>query len=423
MRRVAVAVAAVAVALAGGCTESGGPASSGASRGDSPSGLGALFSVPAWSSAFSLLPVDGESLRMTTSIGVLEWTTYAVPEGREFSSPLATEHGPVALSASAAPTERPRFLWSQDSVAWDGVESGMEVGHLVRAGEDVVLYRTRGTVTPRTAEVDAVRYSWDGSGWVRSAELEVPGPLLGLAYGPEEAVATYDSVDGVLFAHSSDGVNFAAVDGPAAEDLKGDDCGYAYSGSGPQVLATRNGFVAMTPSNRMDWGDQVLCEPVTWTSADGTAWTLRTPKSPFEDGVVVDAVAERAGRFVAVGRAGEPGDWSAWTSGAAVWSAWTSGDAVVWEPIGVDLDVGPLTVSSGPLGWIITGGHYTAEGVVEGVEVFMWTSPDGVTWDGPHALPNGLVTGYYFLDLTVGTDAVFGIGDRGPTPVVARVVS
>ena len=257
--------------------------------------------------AFSLLPVDGvQPLRMTTSIGVLEWTMYAFPEGREFGSPLATEHGPVAWSAPTASTERPRFLWSRDSVAWDGVESDIDVGHLARAGEDVVLYETRDTVTPRTAKVDAVRYAWNGSGWVRSAELDVPGPLLGLAYGPEDAVATYDSVDGVLFAHSSDGVTFTAVDGPAAEDLEGDDCGYTYSGSGPQVLATRDGFVAMTPSNRMDWGDQVLCEPVTWTSADGTAWTLRTPKSPFDDGVVVDSVAEREGRFVAVGRQASP---------------------------------------------------------------------------------------------------------------------
>lgn len=417
MRRAAVAVAAVVVALGGGCTESSSPASSGASPGDASSGLGSLFSVPAWSAAFSLLPVDGvQPLRMATSIGVLEWTTYAFPKGREFGSPLATEHGPVALSVPMASTQRPRFLWSQDSVAWDGVESDIDVGHLARAGDDVVLYVTRGTVPPRTAKVDAVRYTWNGSGWARSAELDVPGPLLGLAYGPEGAVATYDSVAGVLFAHSSDGVTFVAVDGPAAEDLKGEDCGYTYSGwgpKGPQVLATRDGFVAMTPSNRMDWGHQVLCEPVTWTSADGTAWTLRTPTSPFDDGVVVDSVAERAGRFVAVGQAGEPGDWS----------AWTSGDAVVWEPIGVDLDIGPLTVSSAPLGWIITGGHYTAAGAEVVAEVFMWTSPDGVTWDGPHTLPNGLVTGYYFFDLAVGTDSIFGIGDRGPTPVVARVVS
>jgi hypothetical protein len=409
MRRSVVAVAAVAVALAGGCTASSGQAPSGTSLGDSSSGLGSLFSVPPWSAAFSLLPVDGvQPLRTTTSIGVLEWTMYAFPEGREFGSPLATQHGPVALSAPRTSTQRPRFLWSQDSVAWDGAESDIAVGHLARAGEDVVLYETRDTV-PRAAKVDAVRYAWNGSRWARSAELDLPGPLLGLAYGPEDAVATYDSVDGVLFAHSSDGVTFAAVDGPAAEDLKGDDCGYTYSGWGPQVLATRDGFVAMTPSNRMDWGHQLLCEPVTWTSADGTAWTLRTPKSPFDDGVVVDSVAEHEGRFVAVG--GEPGVMSA---------AWTSGDAVAWEPIGFDLtDIGPLTVSSAPLGWIITGGHYTVEGVAE---VFMWTSPDGVSWDGPHTLPNGLVTGYYYFDLSVGTDTILGIGDRGPTPVVARVV-
>ena len=41
----------------------------------------------------------------------------------------------------------------------------------------------------------------------------------------------YDVKGGVGFAHSSDGVTFAAVDGPVPEELKGDACGYTYLGS------------------------------------------------------------------------------------------------------------------------------------------------------------------------------------------------
>jgi hypothetical protein len=50
--------------------------------------------------------------------------------------------------------------------------------------------------------------------------------VTGLAFGARDAIATYDSVDGVRFAHSSDGVRFAAVEGPGPGDLTGDACGY-----------------------------------------------------------------------------------------------------------------------------------------------------------------------------------------------------
>ena len=399
MRRSMVVVAAVAAALAGGCTESSSPASSGATLGTTPSSLGSLFSGPAWSEEFSLLPVEGVApLRMSTSIGVLEWTTYAFPEGWELWNVLATGHGPVALATSIEP---PLLLWSRDSVAWHEVETDVPADRFARAGGDVVLFNG-----------SAVRYAWNGSGWARVAALDVPGWVRGLAFGARDAVATYDVKGGVGFAHASDGLTFAAVDGPVPEELKGDNCGYTYLGygpKGPQVLATRDGFVAMTPSNRMNWGPQSLCEPLTWTSADGIDWTLRTPTSPFDGGVVVDFVAEREGRFVAVGHADDPG----------YWAAWTSGDAIVWEPIEADLtNIQALTVSSGPLGWIITGANASAAGL----EDLMWTSPDGVTWDGPFTLPTGFGTGYDTLDLAIGTDTIFGLGGREPIPVVARLV-
>jgi hypothetical protein len=395
MRRSMIFVAAVAAGLAGGCTESSGPASSGAS--DTSSSLGSLFSVPPWSDSFTLLPVDGANpLRMSTSIGVLEWTAYAFPEGRRLWNVQATEHGPVAYSY-----EPGSLLWSQNSLTWGWADADVPpAGRLVPAGEDVVLYHGA-----------AVRYAWNGSFWAQVAELDVPGWVTGLAFGDRDAIATLDSG---LFVHSSDGVTFAAVDGPVPEKFKGDDCGDTPSDWGPQgpeapqVLATRDGFVALTPANRRDWGHNGLCEPMTWTSADGIVWTLRTPESPFDGGVVVDFVAEREGRFVAVGHAGESGDRL----------AWTSGDAIVWQPIEADLaDVLELTVSSGPLGWTITGVGASAAGV----EVLMWTSPDGVAWDGPHTLPKGL--GPVDCPLAVGTDTIFGLGGREPMLAVARLVS
>jgi hypothetical protein len=359
-----------------------------------------LFSVPPWSDSFTLLPVDGANpLRMSTSIGVLEWTAYAFPEGRRLWNVQATEHGPVAYSYEPA-----SLLWSQNSLTWGWAEADVPpAGRLVPAGEDVVLYHGA-----------AVRYAWNGSFWAQVAELDVPGWVTGLAFGDRDAIATLDSG---LFVHSSDGVTFAAVDGPVPEKLTGDDCGDTPSDWGPQgpeapqVLATRDGFVALTPANRRDWGHNGLCEPMTWTSADGIVWTLRTPESPFDGGVVVDFVAEREGRFVAVGHAGESGDRL----------AWTSGDAIVWQPIQADLtDILDLTVSSGPLGWIITGLGFN-ESAAE-VEDLMWTSPDGVAWDGPHTLPKGLRPGVN-CPLAIGTDTIFGLGGREPMLAVARLVS
>jgi hypothetical protein len=292
--------------------------------------------------------------------------------------------------------------WSADAVAWDGVETdSAETGDLAHAGDDVVLHAH-----------GAVRYTWDGVRWARSAELDVPGSVLGLASGTAGDVATYESLDGVRFAHSRDGVTFAEVDGPVGEDVEGDLCGWSYDGWGPrgaQVLAAREGFVAMAASDRMDWGHRSLCEPLTWTSADGTAWTLRTPRSPFPPGQVVDLVAEREGRFVAVGHRPE----------TSTWSAWTSGDAIAWEPLRADLTgLQGLSVSAGPLGWIITGVAADAEGV----EDLMWTSPDGLTWSGPYPLPEGFRSSNLVAELAIGTDTVFGLSGWGAMPVVARVV-
>lgn len=393
-------VAAVSAGLAGGCTGSSGPTTYG------PAGPVSSSSRASSSVAFSLLPVFGaEPVWMPTSIGVLAWTQYAFPEGHALWRVMTTQHGAVA-SISPTSDEQSVFGWSADAVAWDGVEAGsFGIDDLARAGDDVVLY----------GRDVAVRYAWNGSGWDRSAELEVPGPVLSLAFGTADAVATYSSADGVRFAHSSDGVTFEEVDGPAGRDVKGDHCGWSYQGWGPrgaQVLATPSGFVAMTATDRMDWGHNSLCEPLTWTSPDGTSWTLRTPESRFGAGVVVDRVAEREGRFVAVGHVGDTYDGGAW-------SAWTSGDAITWEPIQADLTgIQALSVSSGPLGWIITGASWDGEGVQD----LMWTSPDGLTWDGPHVLPEGFASGWLGPELTIGTDAVFGLGARDLMPVVARVV-
>jgi hypothetical protein len=353
---------------------------------------------------FTLTAAKGvDPLRTSTSIGDLEWTTYEFPPGEEMYLALGTAHGPVAV-----PMGDSRLNWSTDNVTWAGTTTSIEPWRLIRAGDDVVVF-----------DGGAVQYAWDGAAWVEAARLDVQDASR-MAFGPRGAVAAEGSGSGVTYSFAPDSVHFApATSGPSKEVLTGTDSRCTSLGSGPgdtpgPLLATSTGFVALTASNPGKWNESSTCSPVVWTSPDGDEWALVSAESPFGAGSTVDYVAQRDGRFVATGTsAARP---SPAGGNAAVW---TSGDGITWQA--ADLDVGNaqgLTVSSGALGWVITGATFTAEVLRD----LMWTSPDGVVWDGPYPLPTGFGTGWLPLQLAIGTDSIFGIGGRTQIPVVARVV-
>lgn len=96
---------------------------------------------------------------------------------------------------------------------------------------------------------------------------------------------------------------------------------------GDAVLATDAGFVALTSA----WHpDGEICEPLLWFSADGNTWDLVSPDSPFGEMAVVQVddlwgIAERDGRFVAIGRVGGQGQVE---EQAAIW---VSDDGLIWQ--------------------------------------------------------------------------------------------
>ena len=316
---------------------------------------------------------------------------------------LGTTHGPVAV-----PMAEGRFHWSTDNVTWSGTTTSVEPRRLTRAGDDVVVF-----------DGGAVRYAWDGAGWVEAARLDVQDAYR-MAFGPRGAVAAEGSGTGVTYSFAPDSEHFTkARSGPSKGPLTGTDSRCRSLGSGPwdtpgPLLATSTGFVALTASNPEKWNELSTCSPVVWTSPEGDVWTLVSPESPFGAGSTVGYVAERDGRFVATGtsapRSSNPNP---------VAAVWTSRDGMTWQPS--DLDVGSaqgLTVSSGALGWVVTGATVGTQALTD----LMWTSPDGVVWDGPHPLPTGFGTGWLPLHLAIGTDSIFGIGGRSQIPVVARIV-
>jgi hypothetical protein len=346
---------------------------------------------------------DVNPLRTNTSIGNLEWTTYEFPPGEEMYLALGTAHGPVAVPMGGS-----RLNWSTDNVTWAGTTTSIEPWRLTRAGDDVVIF-----------DGGAARYTWDGAAWVKAARLDVQDASR-MVFGPRGAVAADGSGAGLTYYFAPDSVHFAeATSGPSKDAVTSTDSRCNSLGSGPgdtpgPLLATSTGFVALTASNPEKWNEISTCSPVVWTSPDGDAWTLVSGESPFGAGSTVDYVAQRDGRFVATGTfAARP---SLANGNAAVW---TSSDGITWRP--ADLDVGNaqgLTVSSGALGWVVTGATFTTQPLTD----LMWTSPDGVVWDGPYPLPTGFGTGYLPLQLAIGTDSIFGIGGRSQIPVVARIV-
>jgi hypothetical protein len=356
---------------------------------------------------FTLTAAKGvEPLRTSTSIDDFEWTTYESPLGQALFRAEGTPFGFVATDLDTH-----ALWWSSDGVTWAGSVTPIGSPRLVRAGEDVVLY-----------DGGAVRYAWDGAAWVGEQTLDVHAvqDVSRMAFGPKGAVAAGGSFDAITYAFAPDSVHFRAATAPPDKRLLTGSASRCDAQSEPAhvpgpLLATPSGFVALTSANPEQWNQEGICGAVAWTSPDGDRWALASPESPFGTGSTISDIAERDGRFVAVGSAAAPSG-----SPIPVARVWTSTDGITWQVAGLDVGTSwGLTVDSGPLGWIATAMTETSAPLAQ-----MWTSPDGLAWAGPHPLPEGFRSGWIALQLAVGADSIFGIGGREPYPeVVARRVA
>ena len=301
-----------------------------------PAGLPPLVAVP-----------RGEPAVTPSTLGDISWQAFDVPTGHFLWPVVETPFGFAARDG-------PDLRWSVDGITWDGVTLSIDASGLSPAGEDLIAFGS-----------GAVRLAWDGARWVEAERLEVEtvgDEQIGqVVVGPRGAVMSIGAT--ILF--STDGTRFReAVRGPDASLLAGRvfTCHSAWTSEGPSkgigpIVATADGFVALTPADRSDWTKEPWCEPVAWISPDGRDWQLDSPASPFGLGWVTDIVS-RNGRFVAVGGGSATGG-----------AAWVSEDGRAWRPEA--LDVGQvIQVAAGDLGWVLL--EYEGRA---------WVSDDGLTWE------------------------------------------
>jgi hypothetical protein len=318
-----------------------------------------------------------EAVRLSTSIGEIEFTTWVGPDGGAWI-PTETGHGLVGgLGEDGVPG------WSLDGITWTEIRypdrpAGWS-DQSAAAAEDVVVWSVGDGVG---------RAVWDGTGW-GDAEILSDRRLDG-------ATGTVVGSDGIVVVRNGiyywDGTEFATATRPPHPSLypgSGAGCGAQNSfGSSavPELLvATDDGFVttAHFPG----------CEPLLWFSTDGNEWAPLTDEWPFGEGAAVRDLAFADGRLVAVG-------------GTSYWESamWVSDDGVTWhgtEVISAHLQM----VAGNTRGWIAAGNGNQ-----------MWFSPDGSEWDGPYQRPPGWESSWGLFQLTMLDDRIIGAGDFHDAP-------
>jgi hypothetical protein len=134
----------------------------------------------------------------------------------------------------------------------------------------------------------------------------------------------------------------------------------------PPYVVADGTMLALGPSNTDEpFGIWPVCEPVMWSSSDGSTWSV-VPTSLGHDSAYVYDLAWRDGVLIAVGghAIGQP-------------AVWASDDGTEWAEITPDTAgaVDLYRVEAGEAGWVILG-HDNLESRPVG-----WTSSDAVCWE------------------------------------------
>ncbi len=329
-----------------------------------------------------------EVLRLETSIGVIEFTTWVHPEGEEPPWSFAATAGGVI--GGMGPDGTPS--WSVDGITWTEIPVATHSSDWSRPPTDGdVLWSVNNGV---------LRATWDGAGWV-DAEVLLDSRL----DGAQSTLGSHGIVvvrnDQVYF---WDGSGFTEASQPPDPSLypgSSPDCAAAadWLGSsmmkelGP-VVATDAGFIALAARNEDDWHRFPVCEPLVWFSPDGNVWQPFTDESPFGPGAIVRDLSVAGDRIVAVGGLS--------SSQVAVW---VSDDGIAWQRS----DLGGariLGVAGSARGWIAVGSGNR-----------MWFSPDAIVWDGPYERPPGWADIWNIVGVAMLDDRIIGVGElRGAVP-------
>jgi hypothetical protein len=304
----------------------------------------------------------GEPIVSDTALGTITWQIRFSGARNPYPADVSTPHGPVGIDGTELV-----WLGPDGTIGRTALPDDVEF-RLAPADDGLIAY------TPEQSYGDrhAWRVSWDGTRWTVGEALDVPqavfdpegGTELRAAAGPRGVLIVGEQV-----AVAPAGQHFVTVvQPPGGSDLTKNRIG--------PVLSTPDGFIALVSPGQTA-SDQWY-EPVPWFSADGHAWQPVTSSSPFGERSWIRAVAERTGRFVAVGNVANVignirvGDGS--------WAAWVSDDGWTWERL-VDLEPGQdqecsttwdcaIGVTAGDAGWAIFTGKQS-----------LWASADGRAWE------------------------------------------
>ena len=342
-----------------------------------------IVSLPVAQPALTLARVAGPETA-ATPIGDVTWRAFETPD-YALLDVLATSHSLVAVDG------RSGLRWSADGETWQGISLSIPSARFLAAdGDDVLAFGS-----------GAARARWDGRGWAEVERLEIEDGLYAeeIVSGPRAAVLTSRtsvlfSVDGRRFVRAARGPDPDLLEpGWTDRDSSVGGCSSNGWGSGPgegrvgPVIVTADGFIALTAGHPADWNRDPMCQPVLWSSSDGSHWELLSRESPFGAGAYVTDVASREGRHVAVGGRGGTG------------IVWVSDDGRGWRRL--DLHLGEVAaVTAGDAGWILL-----EPGFVRGQG---WVSADGLTWERVPSSWPGVST--LFPSISVGPGTIAAVG-------------
>ncbi len=350
--------------------------------------------VPSLLPELELTAVSGPTVTRS-AIGTITWQVYEGMTGVEWWRMTGTPHGPLAMAG-------PDLRWISAPGSLAGTMLPAEAWGLTSLGDEVVAHGPAVT-----------RLRWDGSRW-REVDDRGPTGLTGfveqLVRGPRGTIATggetiWFAADGLHFTASAQGPDKQA--GEAARRAAGapEACPEVGGGSWPlpgafgPAVATKDGFVVLASALVSGGNQRPLCSPLLWSSSDGRTWTLVSGRSPFGDGAIVQAVASRDGRHVAVGQVGaDP-------------SAWVSDDGISWRRTRLE-----RPEPCGPVGGIETcsalmGGVQVAEEgwLAWSLDGAAWSSRDGAAWSQIEGWP-GIRGGYGGPNLALGGGYILATG-------------
>ncbi len=315
----------------------------------------------------------------------LTWSMLELPDSApNLDTLIATPDG---FSVSSRPTSGGSRLWfTADADEWTATRLPSAPTRVVAAGDSYVVYDSR----------SAFHLEKDGS--VRSIRL--PG-LLRTGYGSGRPGIVVGARG--IIAHTVMG-DVYRIDGlqpvlaitadrwRTATDISPESRCQPPGRVGPDlppVVSTPGAFFAFVAASDAS-GVWPICEPIPWTSGDGSVWKRESDISPFGVGAHVADVGWSGGRFVAVGGIGFDHP-----------AVWTSLDGLRWDrvpaPTAAD-DYVLLEIEGGPVGWVAVGRFTDRPGLTA------WVSGQGTCWE---ALPEE-VAGRH---VAIGRDGII-IADR-----------